>query len=453
MDKDQTRSEDFNRRNFLKTSSTAALMTMLGGVRLVARAEEAEKKEPAGPKLKVGVIGLGTWGREIVNNIQRLKTAEVGALCDSYPAFLRRCGTSAPGAAQVGDFKAILADKDIPAVVVATPTHQHKEIVLAALQAGKHVYCEAPLANTIEDARAIALAAKAKPELIFQAGLQLRSDPQRRELIKTFRSGALGDPAMARAQWHKKQSWRASSPKPEREKELNWRLDKTLSTGLLGEITSHHFDQAMWYFNQVPSAVSGIGRIACWNDGRDVPDTVQAVVEFPSGVSMSCDVTLANSFDGEYEIYFGSDSAVLLRQSDVWLFKEVDAKLLGWEIYFPKQQFFKETGIVLKVGASKPPPETEAEKLEAELASNPLYCALNTFVRNAADLVQGREDALALFGDDPVGLKVHLTTNVLRRPAAGWLEGYRASVLGIKANEAVMSRQRIVLEPALFQLG
>ena len=102
-----------------------------------------------GPKVKIAVIGLGSWGREIVNTLARQEQAEIAAICDTYAPFVRRCSSLAPSAAQVEDYKTLLDNKDIQAVVVATPTHQHKDIVLAALKAGKHVYCEAPLANTI----------------------------------------------------------------------------------------------------------------------------------------------------------------------------------------------------------------------------------------------------------------------------------------------------------------
>ena len=71
----------------------------------------------------------------------------------------------------------------VQGVFVATPTYLHKDIVIAALQAGKHVYCEAPMASTIEDARAIAQAAQAAGRLHFQVGQQLRSDPQRHSLV------------------------------------------------------------------------------------------------------------------------------------------------------------------------------------------------------------------------------------------------------------------------------
>jgi len=144
-----------NRRDFLKSGSFATLMTMLGGVELLA-----ETNSPTSglttivlPKVKIGVIGLGAWGRELLNVLGRLEQADITAICDTYPPFLRRNASAAPGATATEDYKKILDNKDIKAVIIATPTHKHKDIVLAALQAGKHVYCEAPLANTIEDAR------------------------------------------------------------------------------------------------------------------------------------------------------------------------------------------------------------------------------------------------------------------------------------------------------------
>lgn len=430
-------------------------MTMLGGVRVLAQSTEPgdQEKKPVGPPVKVGVIGLGTWGRTILSTLGTLPEAQIAAICDTYPASLNRCASAAPGAQQTPDYRAVLNNPDIPAVIIATPTHQHKEIVLAALGAGKHVYCEAPIAHTVEDARSIALAAKAARQLVFQSGLQLRSDPQRLELIRTFRTGALGKPVMARAQWHKKQSWRAASPKPEREKELNWRLDKSLSLGLMGEIVSHLMDQATWFLDQQPVAVSGAGTVASWDDGREVPDTARLVLEFPGTFFMYCDATLANSFAGEYEIYYGNESAVLLRQSDIWLFKEVDARLLGWEVYFPKQQILDETGIILKVGASKSVSADQQPTEKAEPPKTPLSCALTVFLANARDLVAAREDYLKLISDDPEGLVEHLATRVPRRPAPGYLEGFRAAVTAIQANEAIRTGQRVVLKPEWYEVS
>src|SRR5260370_3631210 len=182
-----------NRRDFLKSGSFATLMTMLGGVELLAQTNSPPTGETTIilPKIKVGVIGLGAWGRELLNILGRLEQADVAAICDTYAPFLRRNASAAPKATPTEDYKKILDNKDIKAVIIATPTHKHKDIVLAALQAGKHVYCEAPLANTVEDARAIAVAARAAKKQIFQSGLHMRPDPRRHFLLRVVRSGAL----------------------------------------------------------------------------------------------------------------------------------------------------------------------------------------------------------------------------------------------------------------------
>lgn len=450
--------EQFNRRDFLKGGSVATLMTVLGsGVELLAQtnAPAGAEKKPAGPKVKIGVIGLGVWGREIVNTLARQEQAEIAAICDTYPAFLRRSSSLAPGAAQVADYKALLENKDIPAVVVATPTHQHKDIVLAALKAGKHVYCEAPLANTIEDAKAIALAAKGAKQVVFQSGLQMRSEPQRHFLLPFIRSGALGPFVKARAQFHKKQSWRATSPNPEREKELNWRLDKALSLGLVGEIGSHAIDQATWYLNARPVAVTGFGAITFWKDGREVPDTVQAIIEFPGKVFMNYEATLANSFDSDYEVFYGSDAAVMMRESKAWMFKEADSPLLGWEVYARKETFYHETGIALVANASKSV-NTGDQGAPPPFTNTPLAEALKNFLLNSADVSAAKEDFINNFGgDDADALSEQLmkVKHERGRPAAGYQEGFAATVTSIKANEAVLSGQRLELKPEWYELS
>jgi predicted dehydrogenase len=454
MNENETNVLDFNRRDFLKSGSVATLMTMLGGVEILAQSNASSgTEEKVVHKLKVAVIGLGSWGREILNTLAVIEEADVAAVCDTYPASLRRGASLAPGALQTADYKTILDNKDIKGVIIATPTHQHKDIALAALKAGKHVYCEAPIAASIDDARTIALAAKAAKQVIFQSGLQLRADPQRHFLVPFIRSGAIGTSLSARAQYHKKQSWRATSPKPEREKELNWRLTKETSAGLVAELGSHAIDQAAWFLNSQPVAVSGFGSIALWKDGRDVPDTVQAMLEFPGGVIMTYDATLANSFDGDYAMFYGTDAAVMLRESKAWLFKEVDSPLLGWEVYASKETFYKETGIVLKANASKSVQANASQAQESPFSNTPLFHGLQVFLKNGTDLTAGVEDAIAGLGaDDAEGIAAQ-AAKVLRRPAPGYLEGFQTVVTTIKANEAILSSQRIVLKPEWYELA
>lgn len=446
MNEKQTFTSEFNRRDFLKGGSAATLLSMLGGVELFAQAT-ATPVPATTQKVKVGIIGLGPWGRELLSTLARLPEAEVGAVCDNYKAMVNRGGTMAPGAAKVADYKEVLSDKSITAVIVATPTHLHKQIVLEALSAGKHVYCEAPIAHTIDDAKEIANAAKAAKHLVFQAGLQWRSDKLRHFLIPFIRSGALGQFVMGRAQFHKKQTWRATSPNPEREKTLNWRLDKETSLGLVGEMGIHQLDQACWFVDSVPVSVSGFGSLILHKDGREVPDTVQAVAQFPTGFNLVYHATLANSFDASYEIFHGSDAAVMLRETSAWMFKEVDSPLLGWEVYAKKDVFYKETGIVLRPDASKSSPTSSEQAAEEAIKTSPLYLALTNFLRNSADVIQRAQDLNDTLGEaDPEEL-----AKVARRASAGYKEGYIATMLAIKSNEAILKGERLQIKPDLYE--
>lgn len=454
--KTQTEQIDLNRRDFLRDGSLASLMMMMGAVEI--RAQDAKPaaaaaKKYAGDPIKVGVIGCGTHGREILKHLALLENADVIGLCDTYPAMLRRSKESAPKAENYEDYHKLLAQKEVQAVVVATPTHQHRQIVLDAFAAGKHVYCEAPIAHTLDDARAIAKSAQSHPKLVFQAGLHMRSDPQRRFLLDFVRAGAAGRNVHARAQWQKKQSWRQASPNPEREREINWRLRSESSLGLVGEIGMHQIDVVGWMMNARPVAVTGHGHLVQWSDGRDVPDTIHAAFEFPGGVMLQYNATLANSFDAEYEMIYGTDAAVMLRQNKAWMFKEVDAPLLGWEVYARKDTFYKETGIALVANATKLVAQGDKPVEEAPFADHPLHYALESFLINANELTTAVEDFSATFNpNDKPALEKYLST-LKRQPAAGYREGYEAAVTVIKANEAIVKGERIVFSKEWFDLA
>jgi len=289
----QNSSVELNRRNFI--GSFSSMMMLMGGVAITRSQDKAEpeKERYAGPPINCAVIGCGEWGRKIITELGRQNRANLAAICDTYPAYLKRGGNAAPKAEKVAEYKQLLDNKNIDAIIVATPTHLHKQIVLDALQAGKHVYCEAPLAHTVDDARAIAKAASAAKKLNFQAGLQQRSDPEIIHILNFVRAGAAGSPVMTRSQYHKKNSWRRSSPNADFEKTLNWRLDKGISVGLVGEIGIHNIDAAGWFMNRRPTAVSGFGSTLLWNDGRDVPDTIQTLVDYGKGPRLVYDATLS----------------------------------------------------------------------------------------------------------------------------------------------------------------
>ncbi len=449
-----------NRRDFLKNTSLATLMAMMGGIELRAQdaakpaapAEAALTTPPPDPTVRFGVIGLGARGREVLKELALFPNTPVTAICDNYHSSLHRAAGDAPTAEQFEDYEKLLDSKNVDAVVIATPTPAHCKMVLAALQAGKHVYCEAPLANTVEDTKAIAKAARDAVKLVFQPGLQERSHPERLFLMPFIRSGALGDAVMLRAQSHQKNSWFKSSPNPEHEQALNWRLHQATSTGLMGEIGIHQIDAAGWFLKARPAAVTGFGSVMHWKDGRDVADTVQGVFEFPGGINLVYDATLCNSFDKDYEMYYGTSSAIMYRDAKAWLFYESGAELGGWEVYARKDSFYDSLGIALVANATK---QTAIGTSATAAVSpfTPLHYALEAFERNVGNItkevktyieINGDDDAKAL-GEYVRGLKPYGL-------AANWQDGLDATIIGIKANEAVVQQKKIILKKSLFEI-
>ena len=422
-----TDAHQLSRRKFLKAGSMASLFGLSGAVEIVPDRAFARTRTRSGAPVSCGIIGYGARGRELAATLLRIPDAQVTAICDSYQVMLQRASREVPEASTHTDYHEVLDNPGIRAVLVATPTHLHRDLVLAALDAGKNVYCEAPMASTIEDARTMAMAAREAPDRILQIGQIFRSNPQHRSVFQFIRSGALGRPSMGRAQWHAKQSWRRASPNADRQRALNWRLDADVSTGLVGEVGLVHLDVGFWVLNALPKAVTGFGQVMAWDDGRTVADTIQAIFEFPSGLHLAYDATLASSFDAAYEIYYGTDSAIIFRdRGKAWMFKEVDAPLLGWEVYARRDKFYKETGIALLANATQLDAQNQDPTEDDPSVETPLWYALQEFMDNHA------------FGPYP--------------PAANYARGLEAAAVAITANDAIRQNTRLEIDPALYTL-
>src|SRR4051812_45503414 len=331
-----------DRRAFLHT--TAGTLALLLSREGLTAAQTMPPAPPAGPPLRFGVIGLGARGRDVVAALGRVESAQVTALCDVYEPFVKRAAVSAPRAAAVLDWRRLVDAPDVDAIVIATPTPMHREIALASLQAGKHTYCEAPLAATTDDARAIAAgAAAAATGVVFQGGLQGRSNALYGHVLQFVKTGVLGDVAAVHGQWNRKDSWRRAAPSAERERALNWRLDKD-SPGLMGEIGIHHIDLMTQYLGSPAHVVGGSGAVRTWRDGREIADTAACVLQFGRHRA-ELRVTLASSFGGSYTVFQGSNSSLLFKENRGWLIKEADSPRLGWEVYAGKESGHDETAI------------------------------------------------------------------------------------------------------------
>jgi predicted dehydrogenase len=416
--------DETSRRDFLK--SAAASMLVVFTQEQLARSA-IQDSAAVSPAVKLGVVGIGQRGKEILASLSRLPSAQVVSICDSYEPALKKGQEIAPKASLISDYRKLLEAPDLEGVVISTPSHLHKEIALAVIQAGKHVYCEAPLASNVEDAKAIALAAQQYSKLKFQAGLQGRSNALYNHILKFVKSGALGTAVQVTAQWNKKQSWRKMAPTPDRETELNWRLSSKTSTGLIGEMGIHQLDLAMWYLKSLPTSASGVGSIINWKDDRDIADTVQCIIEFPKNVRMIYSSTLASSFSDSFTLFQGSNSSLMMREKQGWMIKEADSPLLGWEVYARKEQVHNETGIAMVADATKILEAGKEPGKEGALAPvrDELTQALDNFVRS-------------IRGDSKV--------------TSGAIEGYQATVAAIKANEAIATGSKIVFDKSMFDL-
>lgn len=453
-----------NRRDFL-VNSTAASVGMgfalaSNSAHAVEFAGDAAKNQEQGAKVapreeekpkspvKVGVIGLGTQGQEILRSLKRMGTgAPVVALCDTFvaPKFVKKSTdiVANPSLTVERDYRKILEDKNVQAVFIATPSHKHKQIALDAIQAGKHVYLEAPLAIDLEEAKAIAKAGLAA-KTVFLPGLQMRSNMQYKHVLHFVKGkNALGQITLIRSQFNDKNTWRRVWVNPERETELNWRLKQATSLGLLGEVGIHSLDVANWFLDDLPVAISGEGRIAFYKeDDRDVQDTVHVAMEYNhkefGKIKMYYDATLTNSFDGQFDAFYGTNSAVQLRDQRAWMFKEADALALGWETFARKDTYsigHPENGSGIKVGegialvadASKQIARgLQPGAVGTDVSKTSLYQSLDNFL----DVVRGKAT-----------------------PNATALEGYQATVIAAKANEAALKNTRIVLTKDMFSLS
>lgn len=398
-----------DRRSFLLQAAGG-----LAGIALVPELALSGPRQLPETKL-VALVGAGRQGRAILADLAKIDRVKVAAVADTNANRLRIAGERAAGAELFSDHRALLEKRrDLDAVIVATPTHLHRAVVEDALAARKHVYCEAPLAHTVEDARAIVTAAAAARDRVFMAGFHARSNPVY-QLARTFyRTDAFRSFIGGSAAWHRKTSWRFPGP------DANWRLDPAISTGLLGEVGAHQLEVFHWFRDALPVRVSGAGSTLLHRDGRKVPDTVSAMFHYDDGTVVSYAASLANSYGNQHEILRGTNAAFNLAWTHGWMFKEIDATTLGWEVYALREQFHADEGIILIADATKLAAQGML-KAGVGLPYSPLYYALGDFLRSVS------------FPNVPVPCTAE--------------QGMLATQVGIRANQAVMSGTTLDITP------
>jgi predicted dehydrogenase len=274
------------------------------------------------------MIGVGNRGAYLLQGVLQQLNAKVVALCDIKPDRLDKAATAAAkhNPATHNEWRRIIERKDIQAVFIATPPNLHAEMAVAALQAGKHVYCEKPIGITPDQVRSVLVAAR-KSDKVFVSGQQLRSVGAYVEAAGKIREGIIGDVIMVKAQRH------AAADLPHDGSSADWFFDVSKSGGYLIEQSVHNLDLCNWVVGAHPVRASGFGGILLYkNDpsGRTIFDCGTISYEYPGGVQLSYTLSVFHPRgmpNGNQYIYvYGTKGAVNFMGAPTMYLREGDGK-------------------------------------------------------------------------------------------------------------------------------
>lgn len=289
------------RRNMLRASAAA-------GAAVLAAPGIVTGAEPTADPVRVGHIGAGTRGWDLIKYTGAAASAKVVALCDVYKPHLERgieaCGN--PKAKRYRDYRDLLENPKIEAVVIAVPDHWHEQIVIDASNAGKAIYCEKGLTTSVESAKRMREVIK-KNKTVFQLGHQGRQFPSTAAAGKLIRDGAIGPVTLIRIgryfngtkerapwrwygyydQWDRPdpaevvknldwEAWLGPAPKIDfNEKHFwHWRCYWQYGAGQAGDLLSHELDHVQSVLGWgIPDSCTCTGFNAFYDDGRETPDT------------------------------------------------------------------------------------------------------------------------------------------------------------------------------------
>jgi len=281
--------------------------------------------------LNIGVIGTGDRGGGLIPIINEIEGMNVSACADVLPFRLQSGLEKAQGKAKgYSDYRALLDNKDIDAVLIATPFNTHNQIAIDSLDAGKHVYCEKTMVKGYSAIKEL-VEKTSKSEKIFQTGHQYHSSRLYTHLVDLIQNGKIGKITAIECQWNRNGNWRRPVQNPEHERAINWRMYREFSGGLLAELCSHQLDFSNWLLDAVPTQVMGDGGIDYWKDGRETFDNVHMIYSYPNGVRAKFTCLTSNSKDDYLVKVFGDKGTITIDYTKAWFYPEKtkNAKEIG----------------------------------------------------------------------------------------------------------------------------
>jgi predicted dehydrogenase len=320
-----------SRRNFLGTVASGLATTTLAPGTVLG----------ANDRVRLGIIGPGDRGQQIMREALQVPNVQLVGAADVYTRRLDQVREIAPGIKTHLDYRNLLADKDVDAILIATPQHLHCEHFTASLEAGKHVYQEKTMAFTVAHAKKMRAARQRYANRVVQIGHQGNSSGAMTDALRLLREQPMGkitaihmcmfrNTPHGRPQWSRPvypdmtpenilwKSFQGEAPdRPfDPNRYINWRFFFDYSGGNVYENMCHQM--AFWYQAldlKAPLAVNMMGGVYLWKDGREVPDTMTVTLEHPEEMLITWNSGFGNQRLGSGEDALGADGT-LSRQAN-----------------------------------------------------------------------------------------------------------------------------------------
>jgi predicted dehydrogenase len=335
-----------------------------------------EKKISAGDKIRLGVIGLGIMGYGDVNTALKVPGVELAAACDLYKGRLEHARELyGKDLFITRDYRELLNRKDIDAVIIATSDHWHARISKDALRSGKHVYCEKPMVHKISEGHSVIEAHKASKKTM-QIGSSRVSSIVFAKAAELFRSGEIGRLNIVEAAFDRQSAlgaWEYTMPTDgspqtvdwdryiegmnkqpyDPKKFFWWRNYRDFGTGVSGDLFVHLLSGLHTITgSKGPEKIVATGQLAHWKDGRDVPDVMTAILEYPESADHPAfQVNLRVNFisgagDTGYTRLVGEEGVINLHNNSFTISHSLMSKapgIGGWDALMTYPKAMQET--------------------------------------------------------------------------------------------------------------
>lgn len=293
-----------SRRDFIKLTTATTFAAAASTTILAANEPTLSHSFSPGDKIRLATIGAGGQGMGDTREALKVPGVELVAVADLYDGRLARAKEIwGSQLFTTRDYREVLARSDIDAVIIATPDHWHMRISNEAMKAGKDVYCEKPMVQSIEQGKHVVETAQ-KTNRIFQVGSQRVSSIVYKKAKELLAAGAIGELNMVEAWWDRSSAigaWQYSIPPdatpetvdwdrflgeaPKRAFDpvrfFRWRNYRDYGTGVAGDLFVHLFSGLHFVVGTTgPARVMATGGLRYWNDGRDVPDVMLALCDY-----------------------------------------------------------------------------------------------------------------------------------------------------------------------------